>query len=492
MLEVLISADIVFVVSIQWLYVSRVCNAWTLRLALERNLAIQSAISGKLDRSDPAVLYDGGMGSQEVQGDPPPLANPPTKSWVTVAKEKKFLKKYEVDISISEGIQSVIVPSEIVEQANPLWEDFVIARFLETAPHVAKVHVILNKIWAFGDKDQKLDVYEMDETTMRVRIPNAVVREKVIRRGMWNIAGIPMVASKWSPIEDEGNKLTPLWVYLKNVPMSMYSWEGLSFITSAVGIPDHLHPETIACTNFEIAKICVKTDLSKPLPKKIDYKINGEDITVEYIYPWLPNHCDKCGKWGHLEAKCGRKENREEKDQKKEMVDKKDEMVQKKSEAKMVTEEGCEEATLKIDSGKKLDIEEGQITDQWLTPGKTGRSSEKKNQTLKYGEVRIATPSRFSALSTLDDEEEKGNKVVELEDEEMGKLSEKDVVEEGIEEIREVAEEEKSQQEETLTQRQVLPRESKARHKVLSDGAQNAKATGPSNVSRKGTRKQNH
>lgn len=107
-----------------------------------------------------------------------------------------------------------------------------------------------------------------------------------------------MVASKWSPIEDGESKLTPLWVYLKNVLMNMYSWEGLSFISSAAGIPDHLHPETIACTNFKIANVCMKADLSKPLPKEIDYKINGEDITVEYLYPWLPNKCNRCGRWG--------------------------------------------------------------------------------------------------------------------------------------------------------------------------------------------------
>ena len=57
---------------------------------------------------------------------------------------------------------------------------------------------------------------------------------------------------------------------MTNVHMSMYSWEGLSFITSAAGVPDHLHPETIACTNFDIAKVFVQADLSKELPQKIN------------------------------------------------------------------------------------------------------------------------------------------------------------------------------------------------------------------------------
>lgn len=81
---------------------------------------------------------------------------------------------------------------------------------------------------------------------------------------MWNIAGVPMVVSKWSPYEDlsKANLIT-LWVHLTNVLMNMYSWEGFSFITSAAGVPDHLHPETVACTNFEIAKLFVNADLSK-------------------------------------------------------------------------------------------------------------------------------------------------------------------------------------------------------------------------------------
>ena len=109
-----------------------------------------------------------------------------------------------------------------------------------------------------------------------------------------------MVVSKWSPKEDEMKvKLIPLWVHLKGVPLSMYSWEGMSFITSAAGVPDHLYPETLACTNFEEAKVFVKADLSKELPRLIDFNIQGEEITVEFSYPWLPPKCAACGKTGH-------------------------------------------------------------------------------------------------------------------------------------------------------------------------------------------------
>ena len=137
-------------------------------------MAIAKAIH---DQKSPLSLQAVGMDTTEVPTDPPPENHQTEKSWVSMAQLKQVMKKYEFDISISEGKHSVEVPSEIIEKANPLWEDFVIAMFLETAPHIAKVYIIVNKIWAFGDNMQKLDVHG-------IRITNEKIREKVVRRGM--------------------------------------------------------------------------------------------------------------------------------------------------------------------------------------------------------------------------------------------------------------------------------------------------------------------
>ncbi|XP_013713277.1 uncharacterized protein LOC106416948 [Brassica napus] len=51
------------------------------------------------------------------------------------------------------------------------------------------------------------------------------------------------------------------------------------------------------------------------------------------------------------------------------------------------------------------EIEEGELVTDWanVTPGKASRSPK---ATLKYGQVRIATPSRYSALNDIDDNRE--------------------------------------------------------------------------------------
>ena len=66
-----------------------------------------------------------------------------------------------------------------------------------------------------------------------------------------------MVVTKWTPQTEEEKReknVIPMWVHLRKVPLHMYSWEGLSFMTSTVGFPDRLLPETLACTNLEVAK----------------------------------------------------------------------------------------------------------------------------------------------------------------------------------------------------------------------------------------------
>lgn len=77
----------------------------------------------------------------------------------------------------------------------------------------------------------------MNATTMRFKVSSLKSRDKILRRGMWNVVGVPMIVSKWSPKAEEDEQeeeAIPMWVHLEKVPLHMYTWEGLSFITSAV------------------------------------------------------------------------------------------------------------------------------------------------------------------------------------------------------------------------------------------------------------------
>ncbi|XP_056847302.1 uncharacterized protein LOC130497999 [Raphanus sativus] len=345
-----------------------------------------------------------------------------TGEWVNAVQGKKKLTKYEMDIQIEDGVGSVSVPDEVFKDAAPLWEDFLIGRFLDKAPHIGKVHAIVNKIWALSDKSQMIDVYVINSTTMKFRVTNAATRNRIVRRAMWNIAEIPVVMAKWSPLTEDIEQEThsiPLWVHLKNVPMDMFSWKGLSFITSSVGVPERLHPETEQCVNLKIAKVFVKADLSKELPKTMNFTSQGKKTLVEYTYPWLPPKCTHCGKWGHLVHACRRR------NEEKEVV-----LETKSGEVvRSVEEGGSKEKIKEVETGsvdttenKKEDImdileksvgsnksakntikEAGEEIWREVSPGKVSRTPQ-TNKKFESGQVSILSNSRFSVLSQ--DEEE--------------------------------------------------------------------------------------
>ncbi|KAL0699590.1 hypothetical protein Bca4012_055712 [Brassica carinata] len=339
------------------------------------------------------------------------------QSWVKAVMDKKQLRKYEVEVSNKDGVHMVEIPDEVLENTTPLWEDFVVGKFLDLAPHVAKVHMVLNKIWKYGDSSTKVEVFEVNATTMRFKVSSRKAREKILRRGMWNIVGVPMIVSKWTPEaegEDQKEEAIPMWVHLEKVPLHMYSWEGLSFITSTVGIPVKPHPETIACTNLNEAKIFARVDVTKILPKEITFSKDGKQFTVKFYYPWLPARCKFCDKWGHNEAVCAMKskgkksrnntgspaikgtgDKAEQSSPLSVVKEKEEEIMRRNSETNM---------DVAVSEGSAKKSENGVGTSVWSTvsPAKTGRSLVLSAKQIDDVEI---SASKFSVLS-IDDAEE--------------------------------------------------------------------------------------
>lgn len=381
-------------------------------------------------------------------------------SWVMMAQTGSVLKEHVLSYGSEEGKDFVNVPDEVIQNTVPLWDDLVEGKFMDTAPHVAKIHAIVNKIWPLGNQSIRIEVFEFDKTTIKFRIKGANTRARILRRSMWNIANIPMVVSKWSPEEEEEEEaeitMIPMWVTLRNIPRWMFSWKGLGFIASAVGKPKKLHPDTILCKSFEEAKVFVEADMTKELPKSHHFKTSpGVATEVQFEYPWLPSKCTLCSRWEHAATTCGgkgkqirilkRKEvtNEQEKaadtdtpsvsqQQEKsntlvnEVVDlvaipegnevtkgtgdvREGNVVVMESEKEVRDEVGKEnenaitvfDGAIVTDNAMPIIEEEGTWYD--VSPTKQGRSTLKKNEESSI----ISSPSRFAILS--DEQEENGN-----------------------------------------------------------------------------------
>lgn len=67
------------------------------------------------------------------------------KSYVSAVQNKQVLENHVVQVEVVDGEPTVDIPDELLNSV-PLWEDFLEGRFLDTAPHVSRVHILVNKI----------------------------------------------------------------------------------------------------------------------------------------------------------------------------------------------------------------------------------------------------------------------------------------------------------------------------------------------------------
>ena len=56
----------------------------------------------------------------------------------------------KVRVEVVSEVAMVEMPYELLNNIVPLWGDFLERRSLDLAPHVARFHIIVNKIWCLG------------------------------------------------------------------------------------------------------------------------------------------------------------------------------------------------------------------------------------------------------------------------------------------------------------------------------------------------------
>lgn len=55
---------------------------------------------------------------------------------------------------------------------------------MDTAPHIAKIHAVVNKIWPLGNQSIRIEVFEVDLTAVKVIIKDVSTHARILHRGM--------------------------------------------------------------------------------------------------------------------------------------------------------------------------------------------------------------------------------------------------------------------------------------------------------------------
>ena len=91
-------------------------------------------------------------------------------SWVAAVQSNVQTKTEVLNIEEVDGIPTTTIPNSVFEEAKPLWDDFLVGKFLAKALFVGGIHALVNKIWTLRDKSVRIDVFVVNQTTVRFRI----------------------------------------------------------------------------------------------------------------------------------------------------------------------------------------------------------------------------------------------------------------------------------------------------------------------------------
>ncbi|CAG7865672.1 unnamed protein product [Brassica rapa] len=228
------------------------------------------------------------------------------RNYASFLKDSAKLEEIGTPSEHVSGVPFVLIPDENIVSAREEFKEFIYARFHGEWPAMGRIIGVVNALWARSGP--RIFVHTIGEGEFLLRVPSATTRQMLLGRTCWNVAGFPMFVANWSPdfTPDEApltNAVIP--VELRDVPYLLFNKESLSRLATAVGKPVSLAPETERKLNFKVAKLYVKVDLTKPLPRKIISGFsNGKESEIAVSYPWLPLRCDLCKKYGHSREKC--------------------------------------------------------------------------------------------------------------------------------------------------------------------------------------------
>ncbi|XP_021985797.1 uncharacterized protein LOC110881991 [Helianthus annuus] len=211
----------------------------------------------------------------------------------------------------------IVIPKEVVQQVQDKFENVLYGYFLGNRLPFPVVEYYAKNVWSkFGFS--KLMMNSSGFFFFKFEEKEGMM--KVLEGGPWLIRKIPLFLNVWSPkvsLKKDGIKTLPLWVKMHNVPIAVYSDDGLSLLASKLGVPKRLDSyiadmcaENWGRSSYARAMIEVNAEtelkdyISIAIPKMDEEGYIMERIKVEY--EWRPLRCATCCLFGHDENTCSK------------------------------------------------------------------------------------------------------------------------------------------------------------------------------------------
>ncbi|XP_020696497.2 uncharacterized protein LOC110109654 [Dendrobium catenatum] len=176
-------------------------------------------------------------------------------------------------------------------------------------PYYEALLSTIKKTWSLKGT---LSLLTLDEGFFLLKFNNREDYDMAWTGGPWFFFGKPFILQKWTPefvpVREEFPSI-PLWIKIKNFPLSCWTPEGISKIASCVGIPLAVDALTAAKTRLTFARVCVQVCSNSPLPDEIYYTVDGKVFPLSVLYDWKPTHCSFCNSIMHASIACPKNPN---------------------------------------------------------------------------------------------------------------------------------------------------------------------------------------
>ncbi|KAI0530983.1 hypothetical protein KFK09_000532 [Dendrobium nobile] len=186
----------------------------------------------------------------------------------------------------------------------PEWSLSLVGYSIGKRPYYETLLSVIKKAWPLKGSTSLLT---MDEGFFLLKFSALEDYEYAWTGGPWFFFGKLFIFQKWTPDfvpKREEFPSIPLWIKILNLPLSLWTPEGISKLASCVGIPIAVDALTAAKTSLTFARVCVQITSSSVLPEEIFYSIDGKSFPLRVQYDWKPENCSQCGSIMHPPSLC--------------------------------------------------------------------------------------------------------------------------------------------------------------------------------------------
>ncbi|XP_021996309.1 uncharacterized protein LOC110893511 [Helianthus annuus] len=240
------------------------------------------------------------------------------------SSKKREVNFRSLDSTETKPDADVVIPREVIRKVQEKFENVLYGYFLGNRLPYPLVEYYAKNVWAkYGFAKLMMN----SEGFFFFKFDSKEGMAKILEGGPWLIRKVPLFLNVWSPsvsLKKEGIKSVPVWVKLHNVPIAIYTDDGLSLLASKLGVPKRLDGYTAdMCTEnwgrSSFARALIEITADKELKDQIVVaipKLDDDGYITEIVdveYEWKPQRCSLCCVFGHNDQVCGKNENKKAK-----------------------------------------------------------------------------------------------------------------------------------------------------------------------------------